>query len=97
MGPPKACTHRLQQEYKRFYKDAPEGVWACPDPKNILEWHYIIKGAPGTPFERGVYYGKVLFPDLYPNQGPAVRMITPSGRFEPNAGISTHMALSFGV
>lgn len=47
-----------------------------------MEWYYCVQGPPGTPFERGYYLGTVIFPPNYPFAPPAIRMITPSGRFE---------------
>ena len=58
-------------------------VEARPDPSNILEWHFVIQGAPGTPYEGGVYHGKLLFPPDYPYKPPGIFFVTPSGRFKP--------------
>ena len=57
---------------------------------NILEWHYIITGPPSTPYHNGQYWGTLLFPPNYPFAPPAIRMHTPSGRFQP----STRLCLS---
>jgi hypothetical protein len=31
---------------------------AAPLENNVLEWHYVIEGAKGTPYEGGWYHGK---------------------------------------
>lgn len=53
-------------------------------------WHYILTGPPGTPYENGQYWGTLIFPPEYPFAPPAIRMHTPSGRFQP----STRLCLS---
>lgn len=53
-------------------------------------WHYILTGPPKTPYENGQYWGTLLFPPNYPFAPPAIRMHTPSGRFQP----STRLCLS---
>lgn len=57
---------------------------------NTLRWHYIITGPPATPYEGGQYWGTLMFPPDYPFAPPAIRMHTPSGRFQP----STRLCLS---
>uniref|UniRef100_A0A914VRJ0 UBC core domain-containing protein n=1 Tax=Plectus sambesii TaxID=2011161 RepID=A0A914VRJ0_9BILA len=46
--------------------------------------HYVVRGAPGTPYEGGVYHGKLVFPSDFPFKPPAIYMLTPSGRFQTN-------------
>ncbi|KAI5308687.1 Ubiquitin-conjugating enzyme E2 6, partial [Ascosphaera atra] len=55
-----------------------------------FRWHYIITGPPDTPYENGQYWGTLMFPQDYPFAPPAIRMHTPSGRFQP----STRLCLS---
>ncbi|KAJ9649796.1 Ubiquitin-conjugating enzyme E2 6 [Coniosporium tulheliwenetii] len=45
---------------------------------------------PSTPYENGQYWGTLIFPPDYPFAPPAIRMHTPSGRFQP----STRLCLS---
>ena len=56
----------------------------------MTRWHYILTGPPKTPYENGQYWGTLLFPPEYPFAPPAIRMHTPSGRFQP----STRLCLS---
>lgn len=53
-------------------------------------WHYIITGPEDTPYHGGQYWGTLMFPPNYPFAPPAIRMHTPSGRFQP----STRLCLS---
>ncbi|KAI9756928.1 MAG: Ubiquitin-conjugating enzyme E2 6 [Lichina confinis] len=85
-----AASKRLAREYKVIQENPPEYIVAHPSEKNILEWHYIITGPPQTPYHGGQYWGTLLFTPNYPYAPPAIRMHTPSGRFQP----STRLCLS---
>lgn len=82
--PTSQCTKRLEIELRKLNGDPAEFIKATPDPNNILEWYYLVDGPPGTPYEGGTYLGMLTFPPTYPFAPPSIRMITPSGRFEPN-------------
>ncbi|KAI5782624.1 ubiquitin-conjugating enzyme E2 6 [Geopyxis carbonaria] len=84
------ANKRLTREYKAISKNPPPYIQAHPSENNILEWHYIITGPPDTPYTDGQYWGTLIFPPDYPFKPPAIRMITPSGRFQT----STRLCLS---
>ncbi|XP_071494467.1 ubiquitin-conjugating enzyme E2 J2-like [Diadema setosum] len=75
---------RLKQDYMRLKKDPVPYVTAEPLPSNILEWHYVVRGPKDTPYEGGVYHGKLVFPREFPFKPPSIYMITPNGRFKVN-------------
>ena len=77
----KAAHKRLTREYASLAANPPEYITAHPSEANILEWHYILTGPPGTPYHDGQYWGTLVFPSDYPFAPPAIRMHTPSGRF----------------
>uniref|UniRef100_F1KUB0 Ubiquitin-conjugating enzyme E2 J2 n=1 Tax=Ascaris suum TaxID=6253 RepID=F1KUB0_ASCSU len=77
-------SRRLKKDYSKLLKDPVPYVLAAPLHSNILEWHYVIRGAPSTPYEGGVYHGKLVFPPDFPFKPPAIYMLTPSGRFQTN-------------
>lgn len=85
-----AATKRLTREFKTISLNPPPYIVAHPSETNILEWHYILTGPPQTPYEGGQYWGTLVFPSDYPFAPPAIRMHTPSGRFQP----STRLCLS---
>lgn len=85
-----AATKRLTKEYANIQKSPPPYIVAHPSESNILEWHYILTGPPDTPYDGGQYWGTLMFPPDYPFMPPAIRMHTPSGRFQP----STRLCLS---
>jgi ubiquitin-conjugating enzyme E2 J2 len=63
-----------------------------PNEKNMLEVHYVLEGSKGTPYEGGVYHGKLIFPKEYPLKPPGVIMNTPSGRFTPGRRLCLSMS-----
>ena len=73
---------RLRKELRELKKNPVLNIQALPKENNILEWHYVIEGAKGSPFEGGWYHGVVLFPKEYPYKPPSITMITPNGRFK---------------
>ncbi|MCJ1477199.1 Ubiquitin-conjugating enzyme E2 6 [Lambiella insularis] len=86
----RAANKRLTREYQTIQQNPPPYIVAHPSESNILEWHYILTGPPKTPYEGGQYWGTLMFPPEYPFAPPAIRMHTPSGRFQP----STRLCLS---
>lgn len=74
---------RLRKEYLSLQKTPIANIRACPLEENLLEWHYVLEGAKGTPYENGWYHGTVIFPSEYPMKPPSIQMITPNGRFQP--------------
>jgi ubiquitin-conjugating enzyme E2 J2 len=69
----KGCLKRLQKEYHSLCKEPPPQIVARPLPNDILEWHFVLEGSAGTPFEGGYYYGKLKFPPDYPFKPPSIR------------------------
>ncbi|KAI0761828.1 UBC-like protein [Trametes elegans] len=88
----KAAYKRLSKEYIAMQKEPPPFVWAAPDEKNILTWNFIIRGPPDSPFAGGEYHGVLLFPSEYPFKPPGIKMLTPSGRFQPDKKICFSMS-----
>ncbi|KAI8806503.1 ubiquitin-conjugating enzyme/RWD-like protein [Cladochytrium replicatum] len=78
----KGAYKRLSKEYLAIRKNPPPFIVAKPTEANILEWHYIVRGPPASPYEGGEYHGKLIFPSDYPYKPPAIKMITPNGRFQ---------------
>lgn len=81
----RAAQKRLTREYKSIAENPPPYITAHPSETNILEWHYIITGPENTPYHNGQYWGTLMFPPNYPFAPPAIRMHTPSGRFQPSS------------
>ncbi|CCC70330.1 hypothetical protein NCAS_0E02600 [Naumovozyma castellii] len=88
----KQALKRLTKEYKLMVENPPPYILARPNEDNILEWHYIITGPPDTPYKDGQYHGTLTFPSDYPYKPPAIRMITPNGRFKENTRLCLSMS-----
>ena len=54
------CKTRLRKEYKQLIEVPVENIRAAPRESNILEWHYVIKGASGSEYEHGYYHGRPI-------------------------------------
>ena len=68
------ALNRLRKEYKALEAKPLENIRAAPLESNILEWHYVIEGTRGTPYEGGWYHGVVVFPSTYPMKPPSIQM-----------------------
>lgn len=88
---PQLATTRLRKELINIKKDPPPGLIAEPNENDILVWHYAIRGPSETPYDGGVYIGKIKFPSEYPLKAPSIFMLTPSGRFQCNTKICMSM------
>lgn len=50
------------------------------------------RGPPDSAYANGEFYGVILFPADYPFKPPGIKMITPSGRFQPDKKICFSMS-----
>lgn len=80
-------VQRLRQEYLHLAQCPEPGILAEPLPTNMLEWRFVFEGPKGTPYQGGLYQGKLIFPSSYPSGPPEIQMLTPSGRFKTNTPI----------
>ncbi|KAG0042271.1 Ubiquitin-conjugating enzyme E2 6 [Gryganskiella cystojenkinii] len=88
----KQAYKRLSKEYVNIQKSPPAYLFARPLESNILEWHYVLKGPPATPYHGGEYHGKLVFPKDYPFKPPSIRMLTPNGRFQTDTRLCLSMS-----
>ena len=78
---------RINRELMEIQQN-PSDQWAVQSVgDNILEWHFTLRGPPGTEFEGGVYHGRLVLPFNYPFAPPSISLLNPSGRFEVNRKI----------
>lgn len=84
----------MQKELKWFAEAdyLRESCTASFDDDDVLTWYYLIHGPHDTPYEGGVYFGRLIFPASYPMSPPKVIMDTPSGRFRPGAEICMNIS-----
>eukprot|EP00792_Barthelona_sp_PAP020_P004714 TRINITY_DN2302_c0_g1_i1.p1 TRINITY_DN2302_c0_g1~~TRINITY_DN2302_c0_g1_i1.p1 ORF type:complete len:234 (+),score=47.77 TRINITY_DN2302_c0_g1_i1:94-795(+) len=78
---------RLRHELKNLKNDPPEDFTIHVENDNIFDWHFTLKGSPDSPFDEGLYHGKITFPPTYPMKPPDIFFFTPSGRFKTETKI----------
>jgi len=70
---------------KRILREAAENakedrtvISAAPLDDNIFEWHFTIRGPPDTPYELGMYHGRIILPSNYPMAPPNIMLLNVS-------------------
>lgn len=87
----KLCIKRLQKEIQMYKKENfkfPNLILRCNE-TDLLTWYFIVHNLLETPYENGVYFGKIKLPNEYPLKPPDFYFITPNGRFHTDKKICT--------
>ncbi|CBK25207.2 uncharacterized protein [Blastocystis hominis] len=80
-------ARRLAKELENAQKCTNPYIWFRPLPDNQLIWHFTIRGPDKSPYEGGVYHGRIELPDNFPFSAPNFYMMTENGRFKINQKI----------
>ena len=78
---------RILKEASELFANPDPTIHAAPLETDLFDWHFTIQGPPSTPYDNGVYHGRIILPQQYPLRPPMFRFLTPSGRFEVNREI----------
>ena len=84
---------RINGEIKQFNKmiseldEKSKNIFIHPNPDNILEIYFLIKGDENSSFKNGEYICKLVHHQQYPLKAPDYYVLTPNGRFEINKKI----------
>ncbi|KAH7132202.1 ubiquitin-conjugating enzyme/RWD-like protein [Dendryphion nanum] len=79
---------RILKEASELASHASADYHAEPLEDNLFEWHFTLKGPPEpSPYDGGIYHGRIVLPPTYPLRPPSFRFLTPTGRFEVNREI----------
>ncbi|KAK4169132.1 ubiquitin-conjugating enzyme E2 J1 [Cladorrhinum sp. PSN259] len=78
---------RILRESHELSSSPSPDLHAVPLETDLFEWHFTLRGPPNSPFENGIYHGRIVLPPTYPLRPPSFRFLTPSGRFEVNREI----------
>lgn len=87
----KLCQKRIKKEMELYSAENFKfpNLILRPDESNILRWYFIVYDLKDTPFEGGIYFGKIVLPNEYPLKPPDFYFITPNGRFQTMTKICT--------
>ena len=85
------CLKRLNKEIAMYQKEnfSFPNLILRPMENDILTWFFIVHDLQETPFDGGVYFGKILLNQEYPLKPPNFIFLTPNGRFKTNTKICT--------
>jgi ubiquitin-protein ligase len=78
----KITIKRINGDFKKFTEENPSHFDVYPNPDNILEIFFLLVGRENTPYEGGLYIGKIVHSPDYPRKAPDYYVMTPNGRFE---------------
>ena len=78
---------RLKRDMRLITEDPIPEIDVALNEDDILEWHFAIHGKEGTPYQGGVYHGRLVFPPTFPFGPPKILFLTPNGRFRVNERI----------
>ncbi|KAI0978138.1 hypothetical protein GJ496_003750 [Pomphorhynchus laevis] len=93
MDGPARALRRLRAEHKQLMEDPPEGIYAGPrNDENYFIWEAIITGPKNTPFENGMYFCTLEFPDDYPLSPPKMTFTT--NLYHPNVYTDGRVCIS---
>ena len=74
---------RIKKELEQFNQDPPFGWIAGPvDDFELCYWHAELLGPENTPYEGGIFYLNIHFPNAYPFKPPECKFSTKI--FHPN-------------
>ena len=76
------AVKRIKADIREMTTNPSDQYVAEPLEDNMFEWHFTLRGPPGTDFEGGVYHGRILLPAEYPMKPPNIVFLTPNGRFQ---------------
>ncbi|KAG8831372.1 hypothetical protein FRC17_003253 [Serendipita sp. 399] len=85
------AVKRILREARQLQEDPATDFVAGPLEDNLFDWHCTLRGPKDTEFEGGLYHVRITLPPTYPFRPPALRVLTPSGRFE----VDTPVCISF--
>ena len=78
------ATKRLKRDLNLILTEPIPSIHVLPNEDDILDWHFVIQGRVNTPYENGMYYGRLVFPPNFPFGPPKILFLTPNGRFKVN-------------
>jgi len=78
---------RLRNELKDLKKNKLEFAQAVQDESDNFLFYFLLRGDDDSDYKGGYYIGKIMLPHSFPENPGDFMMLTPNGRFTPDAKI----------
>ncbi|XP_024196279.1 putative ubiquitin-conjugating enzyme E2 38 [Rosa chinensis] len=85
---------KITREWRILEKDLPETIYVRTYETRVDLLRAVIVGAEGTPYEGGLFFFDIKFPDNYPNEPPKVHYRSHGLRLNPNLYETGYVCLS---
>lgn len=85
---------KVEQEWNILMKDLPERIYVRVFEERMDLLRAAIVGAPGTPYQDGLFFFDIYLPPEYPQEPPMVHYISGGLRLNPNLYESGRVCLS---
>ncbi|PWA39549.1 ubiquitin-conjugating enzyme 25 [Artemisia annua] len=87
-------SKKIQKEWRILKKDLPDTIYVRVYESRIDLLRAVIMGAKGTPYDNGLFFFDIHFPEKYPDKPPKVHYHSGGLRINPNLYANGKVCLS---